>query len=523
MLRFGIWCLLLALGTSIMNSPPALALSALTDTCTGTPATPVADQKRFALIVSNQDYPKSVGRLEATHRDGEILCQALSQVGFDVRHVRDVNLQQFRREVLEYVRRLHGAGDQGVGFFYFSGHGAVAEKGGDNYLIPIKADVKFAHELRLLGYRLGEIVNAISDTGGKANFIVIDACRTLAIPSPTRGTRGLTPVNEEGGVFLAFSTAPGQVALDKHYFSEALAKEIQVADRPAYVAFRSVRRRVLKDTNHSQFPWMRDGLVNAFYFKQKTGTPNYTVAGPAPKIAQGKPIFKDKDCDVCPEMMVLNAPAGDGKNNGDGTRNVPFAIALKEVTFEEWERCVADGACRGYRPDDAGWGRGKRPVINVSWRDAQSYVAWLSEKSGRKYRLPSEAEWEFAARGDADTTYFFGDDPRQLCSYANGGDFNHFTGIPCSDDKKFGTNEVADYRANKFGLYDTAGNVWELVDACMADGRPTKSSADPCTRVAKGGSWKSSAWALRPQARKSVSADLKSYTIGFRVARSIAE
>ncbi len=116
-----------------------------------------------------------------------------------------------------------------------------------------------------------------------------------------------------------------------------------------------------------------------------------------------------KDCDVCPQMVVI--PAGsfmmgspsdeEGRDEDEGpqhrvTIRKPLAVGKYEVMFREWDACVADGGCDGYRPRDGLWGRGDRPVINVSWDDAQAYLRWLSRKSGAEYRLLSEAEWEYA-------------------------------------------------------------------------------------------------------------------------------
>ena len=122
-----------------------------------------------------------------------------------------------------------------------------------------------------------------------------------------------------------------------------------------------------------------------------------------------------RDCDNCPELVVV--PPGDfvmGSNETPYEKpehsisiRKPFAIGRREVTFAEWDQCADAGACKA-RPDDHGWGRGDRPVINVSWEDAKLFVAWLSQKTGQKYRLPSEAEWEYAARAGTRTPFWWG-------------------------------------------------------------------------------------------------------------------
>ncbi|MBO0766976.1 MAG: formylglycine-generating enzyme family protein, partial [Hyphomicrobiaceae bacterium] len=117
----------------------------------------------------------------------------------------------------------------------------------------------------------------------------------------------------------------------------------------------------------------------------------------------------------------------------------PFAVGKFEVTFAEWEACAAGGGCTGNRtPGDGGWGKGRRPVVNVSWHDAKEYVAWLSRKTGKTYRLLSEAEWEHAARAGTTTRYAFGD------SIAN-------SQAQYGVDK---TAEVGTFAPNAWGLYD---------------------------------------------------------------------
>ena len=134
----------------------------------------------------------------------------------------------------------------------------------------------------------------------------------------------------------------------------------------------------------------------------------------------------------------------------------PFALGRDEVTFAEWQACLDDGGCAGYAPADAGWGQGDRPVINVAWTDVQTYLVWLRAKTGKPYRLPTEAEWEFACRAGTATSYPFGDAiGPALANY----------------DRQVGrTQEVGSYPPNPWGLRDMNGNVWEWVEDVYNDG-----------------------------------------------------
>ncbi len=150
------------------------------------------------------------------------------------------------------------------------------------------------------------------------------------------------------------------------------------------------------------------------------------------KFAPGKTF---KDCAECPEMVMV--PAGsyqmgstlgkpglhdDEKPVHAVTIGYTFAVGKYEVTFNEWDACLAGGGCGGHSPDDAGWGRGRRPVIYVSWDGAQAYVRWLSGRTGQEYRLLSESEWEYVARAGSTTKYPFGNSEDSLCDYGNGAD-----------------------------------------------------------------------------------------------------
>ena len=162
-----------------------------------------------------------------------------------------------------------------------------------------------------------------------------------------------------------------------------------------------------------------------------------------------------------------------------------------------------------------GWGRGGRPVINVDWEDAKAFVAWLSVQTGQRYRLLSEAEWEYACRAGTTTRYWWGDEitPENANYGQNVGK----------------TSEVGKYPANPFGLYDMHGNVWEWVEDCWNDsyeGAPDDGSAwtsgDCRRRVLRGGSWDSDPGILRSACRVGIDTDGRYNTVGLRVARTLS-
>ena len=197
------------------------------------------------------------------------------------------------------------------------------------------------------------------------------------------------------------------------------------------------------------------------------------------------------------------------------TINHPFAIGKYPVTFEEYDRFVR--ATGHERPRDAGWGRECRPVINVSWHDAKAYCKWLSEQTGEDYRLPTEAEWEYAARAGTDTPWFWGESEEEADRYA------WFYGR----NKPWMTQPVGKKEANPWGLYDIVGNVWEWVEDCWHnnyEGAPTDGSAwesddAGAGRVIRGGSWLYYARRCRSAFRDGFDPDFRFIFLGFRCAR----
>lgn len=257
-------------------------------------------------------------------------------------------------------------------------------------------------------------------------------------------------------------------------------------------------------------------------------------AGPGAAAVKPGTIFKD--CKTCPEMVVV--PAGiyimglgaTRKRDGPPHRvNIkrPFAIGRFEVTFRQWFACVAEKGCR-QRPDDHKWGQIKRPVINVTWDQVQNYVKWLSRKTGKTYRLPSEAEWEYANRAGTTTAFWWGDDvgnnqancrdceSRQCCSAKNQSCCAHQT------------EPIGSFPPNPFGLYDTAGNVFEWTQDCWNPdhrGAPkdasVRTTGDCKNRVIRGGSFYYFNKVARSFYRSKNPSGVKSYWLGFRVVREL--
>jgi formylglycine-generating enzyme required for sulfatase activity len=234
-------------------------------------------------------------------------------------------------------------------------------------------------------------------------------------------------------------------------------------------------------------------------------SPNAVVAQ---RDASPEPGETFRDCADCPELVVV-PPAI--------TIRRPFAIGRREVTFAEWDQCADAGACK-HRPEDHGWGRGDRPVINVSWDDSKLFVGWLSQKSGQKYRLPTEAEWEYAARAGTKTPFWWGKDVgsgRAQCDTC---------GSPTSKQ----IVATGSFRPNGFGLYDTAGNAAEWVEDCWNDSYRLApkdavawTSGDCRLRVLRGGNFLSKATEVRSASRFRYDVDVRYYANGFRVVRDL--
>lgn len=254
------------------------------------------------------------------------------------------------------------------------------------------------------------------------------------------------------------------------------------------------------------------------------------------------------DCPDCPEMVVL--PAGEFVQGSDKVesghldekpqRTVkiarPFAVSKYETSFAQWDVCVADGKCP--KADDAGIGRGKFPAVNIAWTEAKAYAVWLSAKTGKSYRLLSESEFEYAARGGTQTAWYWGgnESKSKSCEFANLHDEsgkkahpNYVWSHVLCDDGAAENNEVGKYKANAFGLHDMIGNVREWVEDCHQagyggapeDGSIRKHDGVCEKRVVRGGAWLDGPSTARAAYRYSEIEGMRNYQTGFRLARDL--
>jgi formylglycine-generating enzyme required for sulfatase activity len=275
-----------------------------------------------------------------------------------------------------------------------------------------------------------------------------------------------------------------------------------------------------------------------------------------------------KDCAECPEMVVvppgdflMGSPASGSRDSRDNDETpqhrvtIPQTLAVGkfEVTREEYGQFLQESgrpdgeSCRVLGIDAAytdtpgrswrnpGFAQTPRdPAVCISWADAQAYVDWLRQKTGLPYRLLSESEWEYAARAGTSTTRFGGDEPAQLCVFANGGDLDYSSSHPldrspnktCRDGYSY-TSPGGSFLANAFGLHDMLGNVWEWTADCWnenynrapTDGRAW-TNGECAQRVMRGGSWSLGPRVLRSASRSGATISFRVNNRGFRIART---
>ena len=531
---------------------PLIALLAL--------AASAVEAARVALVMGNQAYV--AGPLKNPVNDAEAMATALRGLGFNVTLVKNFKRDDIGRTVEGFANRIR-AGDEVVVFY--AGHGLQVK--GTNYLPAVDARIGVESDVALNSLNLNELLQRLDEAKAGVRLLLVDACRDNPYSRGFRSsTRGLARVEgAPSGTLMHFATKPGGVADDGNgsngLYTTELLKHLGTPGLPVESMLKRVASGVRQASGGQQQPWTEGALDGEFYFAgggavvvqpqprpQPQPKPPLQVATVVPEPVRPAPeaprpaerrageVFKD--CNDCPEMVVI--PAGSfvmGSTAGAlgklGNEAPPHTVSVRsfgagkfEVTFDQWHTCVKSGGC-AHKPLDQGLAGPGSPVIDVSWEDAQQYVKWLSAKTGQTYRLLSEAEWEYAARAGTTSAYPWGQ--KASHEHANYGSDQCCKPLAKGRDRWEIDAPVGQFPANAFGLHDMHGNVREWVhdvwhgnyNGAPTDGSPWTSGGDSARRVLRGGSWLRSPWELRSDARDTDAPGARSSEIGFRVARTL--
>ncbi|HVM83131.1 MAG TPA: SUMF1/EgtB/PvdO family nonheme iron enzyme [Candidatus Binatia bacterium] len=538
-------------------------------------ATSAAAEPRVALVIGNSRYGGDLPKLTNPANDAELMASTLKRLGFQVVKVEDADLNQMKRAIADFGDLLASAGPTAVGLFYYAGHGLQIS--GVNYLIPLKANIQKSTDADLEAVSADLVLKQMEYAGNALNIVILDACRNNPL---SRGMRsaggGLARMDAPMGTFIAYSTAPGETAADgtgkNSPYTLALAKAMQKPGIAIEETFRDARVDVITATNKEQVPWESSSLTGAFYFQP--GTQTAGIAAPAVPSAPAAPAQPaapaaivpsatssgqsiGKGCgDQCPEMVTV--PGGSFKMGSpddeadrmryEGPRKTirikSFAIGKFDVTVGQFAAFIK---ASGYQPtqrcdingnaslsngswDNPGFNQGsKEPVVCVNWNDAEAYAQWLAKATGKPYRLPSEAEWEYAARAGETGAHYWGSGIGGACAYANVADRTaqqehaNWTVADCDDHFAL-TSPVGALKPNTFGLYDMLGNVKQWGDGCAtdsiddipADGSPASGTCGD--RPVRGSAWNSPPDLVRLARRERAKDTYAAFNYGFRVA-----
>jgi formylglycine-generating enzyme required for sulfatase activity len=498
-----------------------------------------AHAARLALVIGNRDY--TVGPLKNPINDAEAMSRTLSGLGFGTTLVKNLKRDDIGQTVEKFVNRIKAGDDVLV---FYAGHGLQVK--GVNYLPAVDANIRVESDVALNSLNLNQLLDRLDEAKSGVRLLLIDACRDNPYSRSFRsGARGLARVEgAPSGTLMHFATRPGGVAADgtggNGLYTSELLKHLQIPGLPVESMLKRVAAGVKQASGGDQQPWTEGALDGEFYFAP--GSPQQTsnavqvasirpepvqqVAPPAPvqpvqPVSPAAPTLGQvfKDCADCPEMVVISAGSFQmGSNERSAEEPIhsvnikSFALGKFEVTQGQWKAVMGSNPSKFSNCGD------NCPVEQVNWNDVQQYIQKLNQKTGQSYRLPSEAEWEYAARAGSNGQWNSDSDESQTVVrhawfYYNSASQTHPAGQKL---------------ANAFGLHDMRGNVWEWVQDWYHDsysGAPTDGSAwetggEQKLRVLRGGAWNGGSAPLLSVFRIGLHPVERSTDLGFRLART---
>jgi len=467
-----------------------------------------AQAHRVALLIGNNNYT-TPNQLFNPLNDVKLISQRLKSSGFKVIQVNNANKNETDEALQKFQKELQR---DTIGLFYFAGHGV--EIAGTNYLVPV--DAKFDNEdiLKRTSLDVNKVIRIFKESGNSLNIIILDACRDNPVGDTTK--KGLAPFLSPNGLFVAYSAQAGEKAQDGPKdgyspFAQSLAKNILLSN-DIEATFKQIRIDVYNKTKAKQRPSTYSEILAPFYFVEKS---TRGLKRDHTKSKNSAVNFIRHKRFIEPQLVLIKAGKY-LKGNNDDFETSPqheviiakdFYVGAYEVSFEEYDMFCKETGWEN--PADNGWGRGKHPVINISYIDAKAYVKWLSKKSKKHYRLISEDEWEYIARASTKYSYGFSDDDAELELYAW-----------YKDNSNNHPHKIGTKKANKFGVYDLLGNVAELTDSSYysySSLHYTQKDNSSNIKVLRGGAYFTNYDMLEVYRRVEVDENIHTKSTGFRV------
>lgn len=515
-----------------------------------------AGERRIALVIGNSHYANAP--LRNPVNDARAVAEALRACGFQVTKLEDADREAMFGAVRDFGARIMQGG---MGLFYYAGHGMQVK--GKNYLIPVRADIRMEDEVPAQALEVDLVLAKMESARNRLNVLILDACRNNPFARSFRSaSAGLAQMDAPVGSYIAFATAPGKTAFDGSgthgLYTQHLLANLRTPGLKVEDVFKRVRAGVLQDTNGGQVPWDSSSMTGDFYFvPSASALATTTVAdvppvpdpvpvspGPAPSPVvipvpstapahAGIPAPGQLLSDPLSGLLFSWVPAGSftmgsptaekyrSRNEGP-QHTVTFAKGFWMGRFEVMQ--LQYQAIMGSNPSKYVATGANAPVEQVSWDDAQAFVQKLNEKAGaRLYRLPSEAEWEYACR--AGTTTPWSVQSTNGWFKGNSGKLVHpVPGISMWSGNM--THPVGQTAPNAWNLYDMTGNVLEWCEdvyhadyeGAPADGSPWL-QGDTGRRVVRGGDWDHYVQNMRSAYRAGERTGQRDSRLGFRVVR----
>lgn len=529
-----------------------------------TPTTTNNSDKRLALVIGNSAYKGKP--LPNAHNDALDMATQLRTLDFEVILKENLNKEEMENVIADFTRKLK---NYGVALFYFAGHGFMSTQK-ENYLMSVEMRENlteaFAKEKSI---SMETLMASMDEAKSLTKLLFLDACSNNPFRSWGRSDqKGLGSISPPEGMIAFFAASPGQEASENPgkrngLFTQELLQQLRKPNLELTELIRNTRNQV-KLVATAQSPYRVGDLSDVFYF-QKTEVAENKPTTPIIEVVKNKPTTKKyMDLPFADIAFIKGGTfmMGDIRNE-EGYSSVPahrvtvsdFAIGKYEVTVSQFRTFIdatgyqtdAEKKDGSYFNNGSGWknktginwrhdtkgkirtqGENDHPVIHVSWNDAVAFCEWLSKRDNKNYRLPTEAEWEYAAGGGVENRTRFGNGQDILrISEAN---FNssiieYKDHSEVSKSSRGKTTSVGSFLPNRFDLYDMSGNIWEWCsdrygNYSANDQLNPTGDATRGYRVVRGGSWSTIPGFSRVSKRSHEDPNFRSFDYGFRVVLS---